>query len=116
MESRRPYPLDERGLPVSPEGIGECYELCLRGIRETNRHHLAWPRSEYKAKPARQYRSAIGMIVDACVCKHADLHSTYLPPKQPDIHAMYDVVQGDLTPSVAEVYIRPRNQANIEAV
>lgn len=56
------------------------------------------------------------MIVDACVCKHADLHSTYLPPKQPDIHAMYDVVQGDLTPSVAEVYIRPRNQANIEAV
>ena len=116
MEARRPYPLDQRGLPISPEGIGECYEVCLRGIHETNTHHLAWPRAEHKGKPKREYREAAYMKVAACVCKHADLHAIYLPPKPPDVHTMYDVVQGDIQPTVAPVFIRSRNDMNVGAI
>lgn len=115
-EARIPYPLDERGIPISPEGIGECYEMCLRGVHEVNKHHLAFNRVNYKSKPERGYREAQGMVVGACVCKHADLHATYLPPAKPDIHTMYDVAQGDIQPTVAPVFIRSRNDSNLEAV
>jgi hypothetical protein len=113
MESRRPYPLDDRGLPLVPEGIGDCYDICLRGIKEQNRHHSAWPKAEHRTPPKRGYREAASMIVKACVCKQADLHATYLPPKQPSIHTMYDVIQGDIAPIEAPVFIRSRNEANV---
>ncbi len=116
MEARRPYPLDTNGLPISPDGIGECYEVCLRGAKQTNTHHLTWPRASYRGKPERAYRETACMKVAACVCKHADVHATYLPPQPPDVHTMYDVVQGDIQPQVAEVFIRPRNDANLEAM
>jgi len=56
------------------------------------------------------------MVVAACVCKHADLHATYLPPRKPDLNAMVDISRGVIEPTVAEVFIRPRNQANVEAI
>ena len=115
MESRRPYPLDEQGLPVIPEDIGECYDICLRGISEHNRHHLAFQRKDYKTPYERAYREAKSMVVGACVCKHADLHATYLPPRKPDLNAMTDISRGVIEPTVAEVFMRPRNQANVEA-
>ncbi len=116
MEARRPYPLSERGLPLIPEGIGECYEVCLRGIKEQNRHHLVFPRAEYRTSPRRGYREAGSMVIKACMCKHADLHATYLPPKPPDVHTMHDVIQGDVVPVEAPVFIRPRNDDNLGAL
>lgn len=108
METRRPCLVDERGLPLVPEGFSECYDICLRGIKETNRHHLLWPRSDYKSAPERHARQSDCMIVESCVCKHSSYHATYLPPKKPGIHTLYDITQGDLQPSEAVVYIRER--------
>lgn len=108
--------MDAEGLPVVPIDIGECYELCLRGIREQNRHHMAHRRRDYKTSLERAYRESDAMVVGACVCKHADYHATYLPPPKPGAEVMRGVIQGLIEPTVAEVFIRPRNQANLEAV
>lgn len=108
-EGRKPYPLNDRGLPVMPLGIETCYEECRLPQADSNRHHLAFPRSEYKHPIERQYRESGIMIVRACVCKHADLHNTYKPPTMPSRMAMIDVVQGDIRPDVAEVFIRRRD-------
>lgn len=116
MEARIPYPLDEKGVPICPEGLGECYDVCLRGIRDTNKHHLAFNRASYKSQPERWYREAPGMVIGACVCKHADLHATYLPPSKPSIHVMHDIIQGDIEPTVAQVFIRSRNDSNLESL
>lgn len=105
-QGRLNYPLGDRGLPIMPEGIGTCYEECRQPVADNNRHHLAFPRSEYKHPIERQYRESGIMVVRACVCKHADLHNTYKPPKMPSRMAMIDVVQGDIRPDVTEVFIR----------
>lgn len=116
MEARRPYPLDERGVPVLPAELNVCYDICLRGIHDTNRHHLAFQRRDYKTPYERAYREAQSMVVAACICKHADLHATYLPPRKPDLNAMVGISKSAIQPTVAEVFIRPRNQANLEAL
>lgn len=108
MEARRPCPVDEHGIPLIPEGIGECYEVCMKGAMSQNRHHLSYPRVEHRDFPSRHYREAGSMVVKACVCKHADYHSTYLPPRKPSRQVMIDVAQGDLVPQEALVYIRER--------
>lgn len=112
MEMRRSCPVDENGLPLVPEGFSECYEVCLRGVKETNKHHLLWPRNAYKAPKERQAREVGTMVVKACVCKHRDYHATYLPPKKPDQHTLCDIAQGDITPNETPVYIESRNYAN----
>lgn len=114
MEGKLPYPLDERGVPVKPLDLDVCYDVCLRGIFDTNRHHLAFERRRYKGAVERGYRESGSMIVKACVCKHASLHETYLPPKKPDVHTMYDIIQGDYAPQEAEVFIRSRELVNLE--
>lgn len=106
MEGRKPYPLDDRGLPLLPSGIETCYEECRLPENGTNRHHLAFPRCEYKNPVERQYRESGIMIVKACLCRHSDLHNTYRPPKIPERMAMIDVIQGDIKPDEAEVFIR----------
>lgn len=115
-EGKLPYPLDERGVPVKPVGLDECYDVCLNGIKTTNRHHLAFERRRYRTPIERNYRENGNMVVKACVCKHADLHSTYLPPKKPDAHTMCDIAQGDIAPTEAVVFIRTKEQVNMENV
>ena len=56
-----PYPVDERGLPVLPDT--ECYAICLKGIKDTNRHHLAFNRRMYRSSLERAYREATGMVL-----------------------------------------------------
>ena len=109
MEGRKPYPLNDRGLPILPSGIDTCYEECRLSDQGINKHHLAFPRSEYKNPIERKYRESGLMIVRACLCKHADLHSTYKPPKIPDRMAMIDVIRGDIHPDESEVFIRTRS-------
>lgn len=114
MEARMPCVIDEHGIPVVPEAFSECYEVCLRGVKETNRHHLFYPRREYRGFPDRQARETGSMIVNACVCKHSDYHSTYLPPKKPDRHTLCDIAQGDFQPSTQPVFIRSKERTNME--
>lgn len=114
MEGRLPYPLDERGVPVKPLDLDVCYDVCLRGIFDTNRHHLAFERRSYKGAVERGYRESGSMIVKACVCKHASLHETYLPPKKPSISVMRSVANGEITPTETEIFIRSRELVNLE--
>lgn len=107
-EGRRRYPT-RNGLPIKPAGIGECYEECRYDVAGTNKHHLAFNRAMYKTPVQKAYREAGCMAVEACKCKHADLHSTYSPPAIPNIHLMYDVAQGDIQPVEEEVFIRRRD-------
>lgn len=113
MEARKPCPVNEQGLPLVPERFSECYDICLRGIKEANRHHLLFPRSAYKSPVERHARQAPGMIVQACICKHLDYHANYLPPRKPDIHTLHDIAQGDLDPTTTFVEIRTRNESNV---
>lgn len=115
-EGRIPYPLDGNGIPLKPIGLNECYDVCLNGGKSQNRHHLGFERKNYKTPPERGYRDSASMIVKACICKHADLHSTYLPPKKPSTAVMYDVIQGDIVPTEAVVFIRSKEQINQENV
>lgn len=101
---------------MSPVGLNECYETCLRGVKDTNKHHLAFERRQYKSPTEKAYRESACMKVAACVCKHVELHAMYLPPQKPDIHTMHDVIQGDVAPIEAPVFIRPRNDDNLEAL
>lgn len=112
MCERIPYPVDERGIPYAPQGIAECYEVCLKGIKTTDRHHLAFERKRYQDSTGRNYRESASMILRACVCKHQDLHATYLPPQRPMSQAMHDVAQGDYEPKEAEVWIRTKAEVN----
>jgi len=116
MEARMPCPVDERGIPIVPEDFGVCYDLCLRGLRETNRHHLLFPRREYRGLHERHARESGSMIVQACICKHSDYHGTYLPPKKPDHHTLCDIAQGDAGPTEAVVFIRSKETVNLENV
>ena len=116
MEGRLPCPVDTRGVPLVPDDFNVCYELCLKGIRDTNRHHLFYPRNEYKGLHERKARESGSMIVRACVCKHSSYHATYLPPKKPDQSTLCDIAQGELQPSVQEVFIRSKEQMNLENV
>ena len=109
-EGRLPHPMDERGLPIKPSNLGECYDVCLRRAKSTNRHHLAFERKNYKTPVERNYRECGAMLMQACRGKHSDYHATYLPPAKPDVHTMYDVIQGDVVPTEAVVFIRQRNQ------
>lgn len=109
MEGRFPCPIDEHGVPLIPEDFNVCYDVCLKGIKYTNRHHLGHPRAEHKAPIERQYREVGSMVVGACVCKHADYHNTYLPPRKPSRQVMIDVAAGDIVPTVAPVIIRSRH-------
>ncbi len=112
MEGKRRYPTDERGVPFKPEGIDECYDICLDpNGKDTNRHHLAFDRAKYRTSIERQYRECGSMVVQACKCKHSDLHNTYSPPLMPDRPVMVDVADGDITPTEAHVYIRRRDYA-----
>ena len=107
-EGRRRYPT-RNGLPIMPLGIEECYDECPKNVSRTNKHHLAFNRAMYKTPVERAYREAGCMAVQACICKHANLHATYTPPPVPNIHLMHDVVQGDIVPAVEEVFIRRKD-------
>lgn len=110
MEGKRRYPTDEQGVPFKPEGLDECHDVCFRPDgKQQDKHHLAWPRDRYRTSVERQYRECGSMVIKACRCKHIELHNTYRPPKMPDRMAMIDVVQGDIRPDVAEVFIRRRD-------
>jgi len=114
MEGRLPHPLDERGVPVKPTNLAECYDVCLKGTKDTNRHHIAFNRANYKTPAERNYRECSSMIMRVCMCKHSDFHATYLPPSKPDIHVMYDVIQGDYQPTEQVVFIRSRELVNLD--
>lgn len=108
---RPQYPTDERGLPVIPPT--ECYQICLNGIKDTNRHHLAFNRRMYRSSLERAYREATGMVLRMCVCRHRDLHATYEPPRPPSAAVMREVVAGQVLPPTeemagVEVFIRER--------
>lgn len=105
---RLPYPTDEKGVPVTPTNLNECYEMCLRGAKSTDRHHLAFERRNYKTTLEKRYRNCATMVVEACVCKHRELHDTYLPPEKPSTDVMYQVIRGQHEPVEQEVFIRPR--------
>jgi len=110
MEGKRRYPVDDQGVPFKPAGIGECYETCFRPEgKDTNRHHLSWPRDKYRTSIERQFRDAGSMVVQACMCKHSDLHASYNPPPMPDRFTMIDVADGDVTPQEVHVEIRRRD-------
>lgn len=115
MPERVLYPVDERGIPYVPEGFNVCYEICLKGVKNRNRHHLQ-NRSTGKGERrlVKNYIETGSMIVRGCVCKHEDLHAQYDAPPLPDTQTMYDVVQGDLSPVEAPVNIRSRVLLNIE--
>lgn len=114
MEGRLPCPVDALGVPIIPEDFDVCYDLCLRGIQDTNRHHLLYPRREYKGLHERHARETGAMVVKSCICKHSDYHATYLPPKKPDHHTLCDIAQGDLQPTEATVFIRTKELVNLE--
>lgn len=106
---RLPYP-KKFGIPILPAGIAECYETCRFGEPVTDTHHLHWPKANFRTPIERGYREAGQMVVDACRCKHEDLHATYHPPRKPNRQTMIDVAQTDLYPVEAEVYIRRRDE------
>lgn len=111
MEGRFPCPVDERGLPLIPIDFNVCYDVCLKGIKHTNWHHLLHPRNAYKTPKERLARNASSAIVEACVCKHADYHNTYKPPHKPSHQTLTELAQGDIAPQEQLVYIRERNEA-----
>ena len=111
---RMPYPTDENGVPYAPVDLDKCYEVCLKGAKSTNRHHLAYPRREHNSLLTRSYRESACMIIRACVCKHDELHATYDPPTLPSPRVMTDVAQGDIFPTEAEVFIRTKEYLNLE--
>lgn len=108
VEGRKPCPVDENGIPFIPADLAICYDTCLKGVKTTNRHHLLHPRAEYKNLFERSARELGVMVVKACVCRHSDYHSTYLPPHKPSRQTLIDISQCDIKPQVANVYIRSR--------
>lgn len=114
---RFPYPTDDRGIPVIPNDL-QCYELCLKGAKQHNKHHLQ-NRSEAKNALERQYSNAASMIIKMCMCRHEDLHSTYAPPRKPNRAIMEAVARGEIVPLYAyeagvEVNIRTKAQMTAE--
>jgi hypothetical protein len=113
-----PYPVDKMGLPVMPDNTA-CYEQCLKGARDRNRHHLAWERGDYHTSLENKYREMACMTIRICVCRHEDLHSSYSPPDKPTRGVMDSVVHDGLTPITASeagvtLYIRSKAQMTQE--
>lgn len=111
MKERMAYPTDERGVPYAPKDFSVCYDICLKGIKQTDRHHLQ-NRSSCETRTEKAYSESGSMIIRACICKHQDLHATYEAPEIPDVHTMHDVIQGDLAPREAEVWVRTKEEVN----
>lgn len=112
------YPTDERGIPVVPDNTA-CYELCLKGINNKDRHHLSFDRREHRSALERQYRNCSSMIVSMCMCAHEDLHSAYSGPGLPSNAVMRDVVSrriGPQTASEAGVELRISTKAQVNEV
>lgn len=119
MEGRKPCPVDSNGLPLIPADIADCYDTCLKGAKTTNKHHLLHPRVEYKNLFERSARELGDMVIKACVCKHSSYHATYLPPVKPSRETLINISQGNIIPTVAEVYIRSKvveNEENLDGV
>lgn len=109
-----PYPSDERGLPVVPPR--ECYEVCLRGAKTANKHHLAFNRRMYTSSLERAYRESACMIVRMCACRHDALHATYDPPVMPEAAVMRGVIAGNILPPTeleAGIQVEIRTQQTI---
>lgn len=108
---RPSYPVSELGLPVIPPI--ECYSVCLKGIKDTDKHHLAFNRKQYRSSLERAYRESSGMVIRMCMCRHRDLHSMYEPPRAPSEAVMKQVISGQVLPPTeaqagVEVFIRER--------
>lgn len=111
---RYPYPTDGRGVPLLPDNLGECYDVCFLGCMSQDRHHLAFNSGEYRSGTERAYREAGSMVIKACICRHRDLHSTYYAPTKPDAQTMRGIAQDDLQPTEAEVWIRSKEMVMLE--
>jgi hypothetical protein len=111
------YPTDSYGLPVIPDETA-CYEVCLKGATQKNKHHL-FNRSEANTALERRFCNAPSMVIRMCMCRHEDLHATYAPPETPTRAVMQAVIDGELAPVTASeagvtVNIRTKAQINEE--
>jgi hypothetical protein len=64
---------------------GSCYK---------NRHHLYYPRSDYRTPLEKQFRSASEHIVTLCRSQHEQLHLKTKPPEKPSPDTMREVLRG----------------------
>ena len=57
----------------------------------TDRHHLYWPRNQYKTKLERTFRGMHIVRIPRCV--HNEIHATTRPPQKPSVNYMKAVIQ-----------------------
>lgn len=74
------------GLCQHPER--ERCEWGYLGRRESNLHHLYFPKRLYRTPLEKAFRDLVCNTVQMCVCDHIGLHETTEAPKKPDISIM----------------------------
>lgn len=63
---------------------------------ETNRHHILFPRNEYKAPIERRTRSMGAFIINTEISAHKELHANVEPPvhlSMLQLHDLYSFMQ-----------------------
>ncbi len=59
--------------------------------RNTNLHHVFWPKRGYKGNFEKNFRTANGLVIPTLITKHADLHHDMHPPKKPSRDLMFEI-------------------------
>lgn len=62
----------------------------------TDKHHLYYPRAEYKTPLEKRFRSLGVNIVRLCRQDHDELHTTQTPPEKPSIEHMRSMIMDNM--------------------
>lgn len=59
---------------------------------EQDKHHLWYPKREYKTGLEKRFRNLSCNVINMCMYQHQQLHLTEQPPVKPDIEVMRKVI------------------------
>lgn len=72
----------------------------------TDRHHVFYPRTDYRSPVEKSFRNLPENVVDLPRCEHDELHATEEPPLKPSLEVMREAVNASRLQRLEREYER----------